>query len=240
MTKNENQGILEIIKNNSFNSMLFGRVIPAKRIIVLAPHCDDEVLGCGGTILEYLKKQCQVVIIYLTLDKEKKRKIEALNAWNSFDNIVQEFFSFEDSMLSSSENDCVNKLCELIQKYNPDIIFTPWFIDMHNDHRATSTFLAHSLKAILTNTAISTQYIACYEVNFPVYINYSINITKSFEQKIEILKNYVSQNPEHLENVIKNLNKYRAEQIGLRQILWAEAYYVCNCEFFCTLIERFL
>src|SRR2546426_12131813 len=37
-----------------------------RRVLVLAPHMDDEVLGCGGTLLQHARVGAQLTIVYLT------------------------------------------------------------------------------------------------------------------------------------------------------------------------------
>ena len=45
-----------------------------KKILVVAAHPDDEVLGCGGTLIKYQKKGFKIKIIFLS-DGESSRKI---------------------------------------------------------------------------------------------------------------------------------------------------------------------
>jgi N-acetylglucosamine malate deacetylase 1 len=239
MDSKEKRSILEITQDNSFSNMFFGRIIPAQKVLVLAPHCDDELLGCGGTILRYLQDKTRVIILYLTLDKEEKRKVEAINAWRNFPNLTQKFLTIEDSKLVLNRKIAIDKISDLIVLDNPDIIFTPWVYDMHKDHSYSSIYLADSLKKLAKKRNLE-QNIVFYEVNFPLYSNYSVNITRFMQNKLNILKLYKSQNIGQLEKVIVNLNQYRASQIGLKQIKWAEGFYVVKVNIFCLLIEKFV
>ena len=46
-----------------------------KKILVVAAHPDDEVLGCGGTIRRFTKKGAKVKILFLS-DGETSRRIK--------------------------------------------------------------------------------------------------------------------------------------------------------------------
>ena len=38
----------------------------AERVMVFAPHPDDDLLGCGGTLIEHVKKGATVTVVYMT------------------------------------------------------------------------------------------------------------------------------------------------------------------------------
>ena len=46
-----------------------------KKIIIVAPHPDDEVIGLGGTLLKLIKEKCNVEIIYVTSGKLSEKKM---------------------------------------------------------------------------------------------------------------------------------------------------------------------
>ena len=62
--------ILKIVNKVGFSRFTFDVIsndLPSnKKIIIVAPHPDDEVIGLGGTLLRLLREKCTVEIIYMT------------------------------------------------------------------------------------------------------------------------------------------------------------------------------
>lgn len=216
--------------------LLFGRVLPANRVLVIAPHCDDEILGFGGNIIKY-SEQAQVKIIFLTCDKELKRKEEAQNAWKENANVTLEFLEIEDSCLNQQDVLAADRVSQLIRKFQPEVIAVPWHLDKHSDHVYSNIILAKALQKLKAEEMQNTGNIVSYEVNFPLCMNYSVNITDVFDKKIGILMNYKSQKPDKLAVTIEFLNSYRASQMPLRKVKKAEGLYVCTPKEYCEMLK---
>ena len=71
--------ILKIVNKVGFSRFTFDVIsndLPSnKKIIIVAPHPDDEVIGLGGTLLRLLEEGCTVEIIYMTSGKLSEKKI---------------------------------------------------------------------------------------------------------------------------------------------------------------------
>lgn len=142
------------------------RLESLNRIMILAPHCDDEVIGCGGLLLRCLKegKDCEVVYFTEPLLKEGvKRSKEAENAWKCYPSLKQIFWGFPDSHLKQYYELAIDKLSHAVEEFNPECIFLPWPFDQHTDHRIMYKILYSSLK----NT--ENIKIFFYEVFYPLY-----------------------------------------------------------------------
>lgn len=192
------------------------------KIVVLAPHCDDEVLGCGGYLLKCLNTDCQISIIYFTTNFSSVtdiRKEEAIKAWHSYKNIKQIFLQYEDSTLYNELYHIVKQLSAILEKLQPEAIFLPWPIDAHIDHQAIYDILLR----ICIPTSVTNIYF--YEVFYPLYANCSIDITNVFDQKQEMLNQFSSQKKLNLNSVITALNQYRAATLRLKSIKYAESFY---------------
>lgn len=222
----QSQRIKHIVTQPETN-LLFGKVIPASKVLVLSPHCDDEALGFAGSILKYLADGTEVKVIYLSNDPEKKRVQEAEEAWKNYP-ISLEFLGVPDSFISDHEETLVEKIYEAIVEFQPEIVAVPWFFDKHIDHVACNIILCSVIEKLRAQENQSVSKIISYEVNFPLYLNYSVNITDVFEQKKEILRSYKSQKPEKIIRTIEALNQFRAEQMPLRSVKLAEGLYVCS------------
>jgi LmbE family N-acetylglucosaminyl deacetylase len=139
------------------------------KIVVFAPHPDDETLGCGGTIARKVKEGYEVLIVILTdgrhsLSKlfgilsdptptklSEVRKKEAIRATKVLG--VREknlmFFDFVDGMLKENEKIAQEKVDKILLE-NPDIVevYFPYEKDCHLDHRVTSRIVRNSIKKL--------------------------------------------------------------------------------------------
>ena len=192
------------------------------KIMILAPHCDDEVIGCGGLLLRCLKdgKDCEVIYFTEPLSKEgAKRNKEAENAWHDYPSLKQIFFGFPDSQLEQYYELAIDKLSHAVEEFNPESFFLPWPFDQHTDHRIMYKILNSSLK---TTENIKIYF---YEVFYPLYSNCSLNITDVFEEKIRLIEAFESQRRLKLTDLVFTLNSFRATAIRLKKIKYVEAFF---------------
>ena len=230
-----------LIRNISQVQSEIGALPRANRILVLAPHQDDELIGCGGTILAYLEQGTQVKIMYMTDGRygvisgdEKLRNDEARKVWEGTQ-VEQIFLDYEDSHLF--ESDAMDKIKACIEDFEPEIIFTPWLLDQHIDHQYTTSLLQKALKSLPTMEVA----VAMYEVMSPLYGNLMINITKQFPEKMERMERYKSQLKfMHIKEITEALNTYRGKCMHLRRIKQVEAFHYGEKKFFLSVVDELI
>jgi len=126
-------------------------------VLVIAPHQDDESLGCGGTIALLKQAGVSVKVVFTTdgslshpnskqYPKPKLvqlREQEALTALQllGVDATDVTFMRLPDGSLPLTNqpgfNEAAVLLKQLISDIGPDTILLPWHLDPHPDHRAT-------------------------------------------------------------------------------------------------------
>ena len=115
---------------------------PPAKILCLGAHSDDIEIGCGGTILQLLSCSPDVEVSWVVLSSGTDREHEARNSANLFleqarqkEVIVKEFrdgfFPFEGAQIKEYFE-------ELKKQVSPDLIFTHYRDDRHQDHRTIS------------------------------------------------------------------------------------------------------
>jgi len=118
------------------------------KVLVIAPHPDDETLCCGGTIMNFTEKGDKVKVVIVTdgrygsFSEELKgteelvkiRKEEALRVFEILGVKDFEFLGFEDSKVSEKIKEVEEKLSKILKEYSPDIVFSPSPCDLHPDH----------------------------------------------------------------------------------------------------------
>jgi LmbE family N-acetylglucosaminyl deacetylase len=122
----------------------------ARSCLVLAPHPDDETLGCGATIMRKLVTGASVRVVIATDGRHsprptalsidtfvKVREEEARRACAilglSTENIT--FLRFEDGRLADDRRLLRDRLVDLLETINPEEVFVSSIIDNHPDHR---------------------------------------------------------------------------------------------------------
>jgi len=134
----------------------------ADRYLVIAPHPDDEVFGCGGIMHKLVSQGKDVQVIILTKGEalyEKpaigidavitKRREMALNAADILGLKPNHytFLDWGDGKLREIQNNenCKNALLSIIKKMNPEVILTP-HIKESEDHIHTSEFVSNMVR----------------------------------------------------------------------------------------------
>jgi LmbE family N-acetylglucosaminyl deacetylase len=108
----------------------------------LGAHCDDIEIGCGGTILSIIKNNAMVNITWIVFTSNEKRKIEALKGANLFTENVNsrdlKIYDFRDGFLPSYGKELKDSFEKIKKDIDPDLIFTHYRHDLHQDHRLVS------------------------------------------------------------------------------------------------------
>lgn len=204
--------------------------IPIKnmgKVLVLAPHPDDETIGCAGTILELQKKNVEIEVVLFTLPKDEKRAKIRLKEFTKVMNYlgckINKICQYPDGETKMVKDRIKSTLQEIIINENPDIIFTPYILDYHLDHRVISMILAEIVKQSMT-------LIAMYEVWVPIlHPNCYVDITEVWEKKKNALLQYQSQEKEYsIIGKSKVLNSLRAQLSFRKNVKYVESFRCMN------------
>ena len=123
-----------------------------KKILIVAAHPDDEILGCGGTMSKHISKGDDVSVIFLTngVSSRKQSKItmkknimRRKNAAIKASKIIginkPHFLNFSDNQLDKHPLlKIIQSIEKLITKIKPHTIYTHFNNDLNIDHRITS------------------------------------------------------------------------------------------------------
>lgn len=217
-----------------------GQLPPAESLLVLAPHADDEVLGCGGTILRYLQDGSKVSIVYLTDGRfggvgnlSNQRRAEAIAVGRRLAGCEQIFWDFADGALESKYDSVAQRVAAEMSRLMPDLVFTPWLLDRHPDHSVTARAAA----------AAASRYggeplFAAYESLAPIIANHFVDISGTFETKLELLELYASQQRQYaIKTVATALNHYRAVLSRRQGVNAVECFHILTRADFVTMTK---
>ena len=183
-----------------------------KKILILSPHADDEILGCGGIISKYSKKGHNVNVLILTnasigapeLFTQKQISLIRSEAKKANNLIGTKNLFFEDLPALGLQYYPMYKISNIINKYikkiNPDTVFIPSPIDIHQDHKIIFNAAKVSLR---TNEKNSVKRVLSYEVLSETEWNEN---QKAFNPNF-----YVKLNKSDINLKIKSFLKYRSQ-----------------------------
>lgn len=111
------------------------------RILCLGAHCDDIEIGCGGTMLEFLERYDNVSVKWVVFSSDEVRAREARECAFAFlgaresDVVVK---NHRDGFLPFLGHEIKEQFEQLKHDFNPDLVFTHYRDDRHQDHRLIS------------------------------------------------------------------------------------------------------
>ena len=214
------------------------------RVLVIAPHPDDETLGCGGSLLKHKTDGDSLSWLVATrghepqwsaeLLEQKESEISAVAAAYGFDKTFR--LNFPTIKLDTIPLDeIIVAIRNAISDAAPDCVYLNHFGDVHSDHRvvfeATMSVLKpfynsrHGVKRVLSYEILSSTDAMPPHLARAFVPNVFTDVTDFLKKKLEIMSLYESEQqpfplPRALDS-ISALARYRGATIGAE---FAEAF----------------
>ena len=193
--------------------------------LVLAPHADDEVLGCAGAICAHLVHGHAVQVVILTdgagqAERPQARRDEARAAAAVLGYGEPECWDLPDRRLAYGEA-LVERLRGRIEASAARVIYAPSPWEMHPDHLALSLAATEAVRRLGGNREL-----VLYEIGAPLQPNRLLDLGPYLETKRRAMACFPSQLAvQHYDRHIDGLNRFRAYTLG-REVEAAEAFLV--------------
>lgn len=216
-------------------------------ILVIAPHADDEVLGCGATIAKHVSMNDKVTVLIGTnaskgapelFDEDVIDDIraEAQQAHDKLGVSNTIFFDFPAPALNAFPSYKISlEISKVIEKGRFETVYLPHPGDMHEDHNA---IYRAALVACRPQNDNPVKKIYCYETlsetewsprqgDHYFKPNHFVDVSEYFEKKLAAMECFESQLREfpHSRSIksLEALAKYRGSTVGVER---AEAFEV--------------
>ncbi len=211
-------------------------------ILVIAPHPDDEVLGCGGVIKKFALSNHEIYVLIMSRGKKglypeerimnvRREALDAHKILGVKKTIFMDFPAPELDTISISE--LSSAIYDVILGIKPQTVFLPHRGDIHHDHKAvfnaglvaTRPMIKGFVKRIYSYETLSeTEWAAPFSDDSFIPDNF-INISGVFSYKLEAMNCYRSQlrdfpSSRSLKS-IEALANYRGSTVGFTH---AEAF----------------
>jgi LmbE family N-acetylglucosaminyl deacetylase len=204
-----------------------------ERVLVIAPHMDDEVIACGGTLLLHRALQSEVRVVFVSdscgamddpVSAERVRsarhaEMTKVKELLGLESVVE--FGLPDGALVSHEEAIASRLAREITAFRPTQVLCPFPADGHADHQASA--LAFGTAARLSGWRGE---VLAYEVWSTLWPNMAVDIGTVAEEKERLIRLYVSQiGDRDYAAAILGLNRFRGVQ---HRVDFAEAFHRCD------------
>jgi N-acetylglucosamine malate deacetylase 1 len=200
------------------------------KVIVAGAHPDDPESSAGGTMARYADLGHEVVALYLTrgeagipgkshAEAARIRSAEAEKACAILK--ARPLFAGQIDGTSEVTNASYQRIADLLAAEKPDIVFAPWPIDTHRDHRATSLLVYDAWLSM--NKAFELYYTEVMSgIQSQTYpLARLVDITATEARKREACYAHASQNPDEFYGVHQLMNRFRGSELG---VTYAEAF----------------
>lgn len=218
----------------------------ATKVLVLSPHPDDDVIGCGGVLCKHTAAKEEVCVVHITDGSRgtstlaesqrlaQQRKAEARRAAGVIGVKTVKFFDFQDTKLGLFVEECARMLAELILELAPDVVYLPFPLDYNADHTATTKSASLAFELLDYECDLFA-----YETAPPLLPNRIVDITKQVRLKKQALlchRSQMSQN-DYVNVVVEGLGRYRTHGL-LKGKGYAEAFFACDVDYLGFLIKK--
>lgn len=213
------------------------------QIVVFAPHPDDDVIGCGGTIAAHVQAGHAVTLVYLTSGEAGSlaippdalsgiREGEVRQAADCLGVKDLDFLRFPDGYFDFSP-ELLRVLVKLIREKTPDMVYLPHGQEAPRDHRVTHDLVLEAVRRAggpwfqdCGGIPWMVKQVLAYEVWTPIVSpTFYADITPWIDRKMEALCCHASQiSGVSYDEAVKCLNRYRGILSGAGR--YCEAFQV--------------
>jgi N-acetylglucosamine malate deacetylase 1 len=181
-----------------------------KKTLVIAPHPDDETIGCGGTLLRRQAEGVELGWLIVTgISTEAGWSVESVRQRDAEIDKVFDLIGFDQVFnlrLPTTKldqlpfNSLIDKFSAVVKAFQPQEIFVSHRSDVHTDHRlvfdataaCTKWFRYPSVKTVLAYETISETEFSL-DCSNPFQPNFFVDISEFLERKLEVMTVYQSE-----------------------------------------------
>ncbi|GHT34970.1 hypothetical protein AGMMS49592_5100 [Endomicrobiia bacterium] len=209
------------------------RSVWGNKILVIAPHQDDEAIGCAGTLVKNVKAGRHVEIVFCTHDTTERMR-ESEKVASIIGSKKNHFMRFTMRSLSGNK-DFYNNLALVINKVEPDVLFMPFLFDKHDDHIAVTQAVIDIRKDIDLKFMVYS-----YAVWSPLNPNCLFDISAEWELKKQAIECYKTQiAARDYIKIAQGLNGYWGE-LKEHGMSYAETFFKASAQEYISLGKKIL
>jgi LmbE family N-acetylglucosaminyl deacetylase len=231
------------------------------RVAVLAPHPDDEAIGCAGAVLSHVAAGAQVEVWHVSDGRHGDRRLQDPSLSTQQRAVLQRdliatrrteatqwaagagvaavrFLDAEDGRISPDDAVAVDRLAASLEALRPELVYLPFVTDLLEDHWQTSRLLVAAISQC-RGEWVKALVLRGYEVWSPLPANRVADITALAPRKRELLDLYTSQLRDvDYRRAVEGLNTYRSMMLAGTGIGQAEGFFECHLRGWLDIVQR--
>jgi LmbE family N-acetylglucosaminyl deacetylase len=206
--------------------------VRAASALVLAPHYDDEVLGCGGLLAQLAAAGAAVRVLFLTdgggageevaADPEayrRRRREEGARACQVLGLAGCDHLGLPDGALDRHLEEAVQGIRRALLSQRPELLLVPSPLEISRDHRAAFAALHRLLGSVRDGDPdqglLQGLRFLLYEVNHPGHPDLLVDVTAEAPVLARAMAAYASQEERHpYWNAGSGLRRFRTLSLG--------------------------
>jgi len=183
--------------------------VSARQALVLAPHFDDDVFGCGGLLAQLAAAGAEVCVLFLTdgsggaepiPDRRayaERRHNEAVRALEILGITQVEFLDLPDGSLAAHIDKAAEGIRRALLDRRPDLLLSMSPLERTSDHRAAFAALFNVLSPLRGGTDLDAAAagldILLFGFNHPDYHDVLVDVSDEIDQLTRAIKAHASQ-----------------------------------------------
>jgi LmbE family N-acetylglucosaminyl deacetylase len=194
-----------------------------RKIVVIAPHTDDDIFGPGGTLLKAADKGALIDVIYLsnsakTPVQTAKVKEEAKTVCHRY-GAMPHFLDMEPGKFPHEHQ----KMANLLKTLTPDTLFITFFLDDNDDHRRANQLLLGTTESL----GFFATEVWAYQVYSTIPGNVVIDITDTMSRKNALMKLWQNVEGERdWPHYVQGLNMVNCRYLKKKGSRYGELFFV--------------
>ena len=209
-----------------------------KKVLIISPHPDDEIISCGGLINRCKSDGAEVFVLYITVGKSRQlvtgstdedTRMKETEAVAKFCNFKYKFLFVGEHFVrldGVDQKDLIDPIEDKIQEFKPDIVCIPLKDSYDQDHRAVFTACITALRPVPKTVRHMPSIILEYDEPYSWSVgengfkpNFFVELTENtLKNKIDSMKFHTTQNrPDPFPRSGENLRRWaeiRGKEIG--------------------------
>jgi LmbE family N-acetylglucosaminyl deacetylase len=200
-------------------------------VLVVAPHPDDEAIGCGGSICLHAACGDRVRVAFLTSGELGLKHLPREEAWRVRESEAEAaaevlgtsppiFLRHADWFVSEVVSSAAATLRSILEEENPDLIYLPHALEWHPDHQAANAVVHEALR----DHRGAVPALLTFEVWTPLTAFDQVeDISSVMDRKIQAIRCYASQLSHfQYDRAVFGLNQFRGSLAALSE--YAEVF----------------
>jgi LmbE family N-acetylglucosaminyl deacetylase len=191
-------------------------------VLVIAPHPDDEAIGCGGTLALHAERGDSIAAVFLTSGELGLKHLPRAEAWRVREAEAERaaavlgiaattFLRLPDWYLGEDIAAAGAALARVLDRQAPGVIYLPHPHEWHPDHQAALPILRSALVSHAGASAGAPPALWAYEIWTPLQLfDRAEDITTTMGRKLRAVRTYASQLAGfRYDRAVRGLNQYR-------------------------------